>query len=571
MSEPRPLDVVLCWHMHQPQYRRASSGEFQLPWTYLHAIKDYADMAWHLEQNGDARAVVNLTPVLLDQIEDYAGQFARRAFRDPLLRALADPESVPSDDLARLIEACFRANAERMIRRHAPYQRLRDAYDSARTGGFHGYLSTRFLTDVCVWYHLAWLGESIAREDARAIRLQEKATDFDETDRSDLIDLMGEVVRGIIGRYRALAANGRVELSTSPYTHPILPLLIDFIVARESQPDASLPHAPEYPGGVARAQAHVRAAIASHAGRFGKRPAGCWPSEGAISKASLSLLASSGFAWGASCETVLVRSLGAAGADLPPREAILYKPYVVGDASGRGIAMFFRDVRLSDLIGFRYADWHADDAIANFVGELEGIARSTAEHDAPIVSIILDGENAWEHYPENGFYFLSGLYRALSSHASLRLTTFSEHLVRNAPASRLDTLVAGSWVYGTLSTWIGEPAKNRAWDLLVAAKTDFDGAVAAGSLTGERLALVEAQLKVCEGSDWFWWFGDENPARTVSDYDRLFRDHIADLYRLMGVEAPASVGAVIGVGVGSPEHGGSMRANPATSSDGIHP
>lgn len=255
---------------------------------------------------------------------------------------------------------------------------------------------------------------------------------------------------------------------------------------------------------------------------------------------------------------------------MPPREAILYHPYMVKTGEGGNIALFFRDVRLSDLIGFRYADWHADDAVANLVGELEGIAAAVATQHAPIVSIILDGENAWEHYPENGFYFLSGLYRALSSNPALRPTTFSEYLMRNAPASRLDTLVAGSWVYGTLSTWIGEPAKNRAWDLLAAAKTDFDKAVDSGSLTGERFTAAEAQLKVCEGSDWFWWFGDDNPAQTVSDYDRLFRDHIADLYKLMGVEAPADVGAVIGVGAGSPEHGGTMRANPAPA-DGVHP
>jgi len=557
--------------MHQPQYRRASTGEFQLPWTYLHALKDYADMAWHLEQNRDARAVVNLTPVLLDQIDDYADKFATRSFRDPRLRALAHPESVPADDVPELIEAFFRANAERMIRRNAPYQRLRDAYVSARAGGFHGYLSTRFLIDVCVWYHLAWLGESIAREDARAIRLREKGADFDAADRAALIALMGEVIGSIVDRYKALASGGRIELSTSPYAHPILPLLIDFGVAHESVPDAPLPNAPSYPGGLARAQAHVHAGLESHGGRFGKKPAGCWPSEGAVSTASLALLASNRFAWAASCETVLTRSLGAARAPMPLREEILYRPYIIDASEGRGIALFFRDVRLSDLIGFRYADWHADDAVANFVGELEDIARSVADHEAPVVSIILDGENAWEHYPENGFYFLSGLYRTLSSHPSLRLTTFSEHLVRSAPTARLDTLVAGSWVYGTLSTWIGDAAKNRAWDMLAAAKADFDKAVATGALAGDRLVAAEAQLKVCEGSDWFWWFGDDNPAETVSDYDRLFRDHIADLYELMGVRAPASVGAVIGVGHGAPEHGGAMRANPASTSDVGHP
>jgi alpha-amylase/alpha-mannosidase (GH57 family) len=242
------------------------------------------------------------------------------------------------------------------------------------------------------------------------------------------------------------------------------------------------------------------------------------------------------------------------------------------DAGDEGnIALFFRDVRLSDLIGFRYADWHADDAVANLVGELEGIAAAVADQHAPVVSIILDGENAWEHYPENAFYFLSALYQALGAHPGIRLTTYSEYLMRNVPTAKLDPLVAGSWVYGTLSTWIGEPAKDRAWDLLAAAKSDFDDAVSSGSLAGDRLVAAEAQLKVCEGSDWFWWFGDDNPAETVSDYDRLFRDHIRDLYQLLGVRVPEATGAVIGVGHGAPEHGGTMRANPESVADGGHP
>ena len=570
MSEKRPLDVVLCWHMHQPQYKRASTSTFQLPWTYLHALKDYSDMAWHLEQNRDARAVVNLTPVLLDQLDDYAEQFANGRYHDPMLQALDDPSSVSDNDLVGLIEACFRANADRIIRRHPPYQRLRDAYDSAKAGGFNDYLSRRFLADVSVWYHLAWLGESIARADPRAQWLRDKGEDFSAADRHQLMGLMGEIVQGIVPRYAALASGGRIELSTSPYSHPILPLLIDFDAARESIPDAVLPAARTYPGGAERAVAQVRAAIASHASRFGKPPAGCWPSEGAVSKAALAMLAGNGFAWTASCETVLMRTLAASGAPATPRSEFLYQPYLA-DGGGRSIATFFRDVRLSDLIGFRYADWHADDAVANLVGEIDGIAHAVEGHEAPVVSIILDGENAWEHYPENGFYFLSGLYRALSAHPGLRLTTFSEHLSRSAPPVRLDSLVAGSWVYGTLSTWIGESAKNRAWDLLAAVKSAFDAAVASGSLSGDRLAAAEAQLKVCEGSDWFWWFGDDNPADTVRDYDRLYRDELWDLYALVGADAPGEVTSVIGVGRGQPEHGGSMRSNPMPQPSDVRP
>jgi alpha-amylase/alpha-mannosidase (GH57 family) len=567
MSESRPLDVVFCWHMHQPQYRRAIDGSYQLPWTYLHAIKDYPDMAWYLEHVPGARAVVNFTPVLLDQIDDYRAQFAARAFRDPLLRALQAPAAVPADDRPAIVEGLFRANVERMILRYPEYRRLRETYQSAHGGDRLGCLSDGYLGDLAVWYHLAWLGETIKRTDDRAQRLRAKGADFDDGDRSALLALMGETIDRIVPRYRALAEAGRIELSTSPYAHPIVPLLIDFAAAHESLPNAPLPGAARYPGGVERAAAHLDAARKAHRSWFGAKPAGCWPSEGAISSAATALFADAGFTWTASCESVLGNSLRAGGGALSPRAQYLYKPYVVGGADRR-LPCFFRDVHLSDLIGFRYADWHGDDAVANFVSELEAIADATAGDAMPIVSVILDGENAWEHYPENGYYLLSGLYRAIAAHPRLRLTTFAEHLARAPVMETLDTLVAGSWVYGTLSTWIGEKDKNQAWDLLVHAKTDFDAAVASGRLAGDRLAVAERQLKVCEGSDWFWWFGDYNPAQTVSDFDTLFRDHIRDLYALIGVQTPPEVDAVIGVGAGAPTHGGTMRENPALDASG---
>jgi alpha-amylase/alpha-mannosidase (GH57 family) len=560
MTENRPLDVILCWHMHQPQYRRSVDGRYQLPWTYLHAVKDYTDMAWHIERCPEARAVVNFTPVLLDQLDDYATQFATSNFRDPLLAALAQPELVAAAERPEIVAALFRANVERMVNRFPPYARLYDLYRSALASDQADSLSDAYIGDAVVWYHLAWLGETVRRTDVVAQRLVDKALGYDAADRAAMLEVLGSAISGVVPRYHALAEQGRIELSTSPYAHPILPLLIDFAAARESLPDAPLPVSASYPGGALRAAEHLRAAIDSHRAHFGTPPAGCWPSEGGISRSSIALTAAAGFAWTASCESVLVRSLQTRDGGLSPRPDYLYKPYrVKGD--GIELPCFFRDMHLSDLIGFRYAQWHGDDAVANLVGELEGIAESTASQEAPVVSIILDGENAWEHYPENGYYFLSGLYRAISSSRRLRLTTFSEYLRRKQPGTLLDGLVAGSWVYGTFSTWIGDPEKNRAWDLLARAKTDFDRALTSGLLSATEIDRAEAQLKVCEGSDWFWWFGDYNPLQTVSNFDRLFRDHVRDLYALIRLAPPAEIDSVIGVGGGAPVHGGTMREN----------
>jgi alpha-amylase/alpha-mannosidase (GH57 family) len=566
MSDESRLRVVLCWHMHQPEYRDLMRGDYQLHWAYLHAIKDYVDMAAHLEAQPAARAVVNFAPLLLEQIDDYARQVHgfltnRVAIRDPLLAALAGPVlPAGTDGRHALLQSCLRAHERHMIGRFPAYRRLAEM---ARWLDAHPdvmlYVGDQFLVDLIVWYHLAWLGETVRRNDARVRRLMEQARGYSLHDRRELLAVIGELLGGVIGRYRRLAEAGRVELSVTPYGHPILPLLIDLRSAREALPQLPLPLAPAYPGGAERARWHIDAGLKVFERHFGFRPQGCWPSEGAVSQPALALLEAAGLRWAASGQNVYRNSRRPPDADgkSPPLPdlACLHLPYTVGD--GR-LACFFRDDGLSDAIGFRYADWHADDAVGELIHNLEQIAAACEDQAGSVVAIILDGENAWEHYPENGYHFLSALYRRLSEHPGLALTTFSACLDAGPPPTRLDRLVAGSWVYGTFSTWIGEADKNRAWDILVDAKRACDAVLAEGRLDESARARIEQQLAVCEGSDWFWWFGDRNPAGTVRDFERLYRLHLANLYQLLGRESPQYLSQRLSFGGGAPALGGVM-------------
>ncbi len=567
MSDDIRLKVVLCWHMHQPQYRDLVSGAYHLPWTYLHAIKDYTDMAAHLEAVPGARAVVNFAPLLLEQIEDYAKQVEgfltnSLAIRDPLLAALVSPALPPTDEeRISLIKACLRANETRMIGRFPAYRRLADmaAWTVAHAGSLR-YLSNQYLADLLTWYHLAWLGETVRRGDARVKRLIAKEAGYTLHDRRELLTVIGELLSGVIPRYAHLSARGQVELSVTPYAHPIVPLLLDFQCAREVMPQAPLPLLPRYPGGEEQARWHIREGIETFRRHFGIAPAGCWPSEGALSTPSLKLLAEAGFRWAASGEGVLHNSLSRSGhADHDVKEAWLHRRYTVADGD---ISCFFRDDGLSDLIGFTYAGWHADDAVSNLVHHLENIAHCCRAHPEHVVSIIMDGENAWEHYPENAWYFLGALYRRLVEHPGIELTTFSDCL-KTVPPKNLRQLAAGSWVYGTLSTWIGEADKNRGWDMLGDAKRAFDAAVS--RLDEKRLERARRQLAVCEGSDWFWWFGGDNPAATVADFEQLFRQHLTNLYQLIGAEPPEYLAQVFTRGGGAPVHGGVMRPGQLTT------
>jgi alpha-amylase/alpha-mannosidase (GH57 family) len=558
------LKVVLCWHMHQPEYRNYVDGRYQLPWTYLHAIKDYVDMAAIIEQTPGARAVVNFVPVLLDQIEDYAAgvngfMTERRPLRDPLLAALAAREW-PRDHGTRasLIAACLRANERRLINRFPDYRRLAQFAALIRDDkGALGYLDDQYLADILTWYHLAWLGETVRREDQRVKYLLQKGRFFSYEDRLQLLEIIGQLLGSVVQRYRRLAENRRIELSMTPFAHPMLPLLIDFAAAREAVPELSLPGSPTYPGGLERAHWHIKEGIASFKHHFGFAPRGCWPAEGGISTQVVNLLGDYGFEWTASGESVLRNSLALTRAErTEPMEHMLHQAYRVGSSK---TACFFRDDGLSDLIGFTYHDWHADDAVANLLYHLESIAKAHAGDPRRVVSIILDGENAWESYPENGYYFLIALYRRLAEHPRLELTTFSDCLADGIALAELPRLVAGSWVYGTFSTWMGSKDKNRGWDLLCEAKRAFDETMSEATLDEEARKRAVWQLAVCEGSDWCWWFGDYNPADSVSDFERLYRMHLTNLYRFLGREAPRELMQVISTGGGYAEMGGVMR------------
>lgn len=542
--------------MHQPEYRNLQSGDYQLPWTYLHVIKDYVDMAAHLEANSNAKVVVNFAPILLEQIEDYAHQLQNylrndTPLKDPLLATLANPKQpVNADERLQLIKNCKKANKEQQIERYPKFCRLVNIANCLRkTEGAIDYLDSQFISDLVVWYHLAWMGETVKLTDERIQYLLEKEADYTSEDRVKLLTVIADLLANVIKRYRVLAEKGQIELSVTPYAHPIIPLMLDINSTHEAMPDASLPELDSYPGGQQRIEWHLEKGAEIFKHSFGFNPKGCWPSEGAVSTATLSTLADFGFDWAATGGSVLQNSLNSTDT----KGASIHHPFKIKDAN---LACFFRDDGLSDLIGFEYSKWSADDAVANLIGHLETIG-SNDEHE--VVSIIMDGENAWEHFPHNGYHFLNTLYERLANHANIELTTFSACLAEKTEIKPLAKLIAGSWVYGTFSTWIGDSDKNRGWDMLGDVKKCFDRVSSTNRLDKTQHTKAEIQLAVCEGSDWFWWFGDYNPGQAVSDFEKQFRLNLTNLYALLGEQPPSYLTHSFTHGSGDPAMGGAMR------------
>jgi alpha-amylase/alpha-mannosidase (GH57 family) len=492
---------------------------------------------------------------LLEQIDDYAHNVRAHLalntpLNDPLLDALNE---IPSGlgSRAELIRKCLRANAVRLIAPNPAYAQLAALAGYALDNpGALAYLGDSYFFDLAVWYHLAWTGETVYRSDPRLAQLKTQGHAFTASQRRLLLDVIASQIEGLIPRYRALAEAGRVELSMTPYAHPMLPLLLDFHATREAMPEAALPHG-SYPGGKERVRWHLQHGRDVFQRYFGLSPAGCWPSEGGVSTAALQLISDAGFHWVATGGNVLKHSLHFEQAG--PYESCLHIPWQLDQLP---VYCLFRDDGLSDLIGFQYKDWHADDAVANLVSHLEHIADQCPDPHS-VAPIILDGENAWEHYPNNGYHFLHTLYERLSDHPRLNLTTFSALLKDKPHVDKLPRLVAGSWVYGTFSTWMGDKDKNRAWDMLVQAKQAVDKALP--KLDGAARDAALQQLAICEGSDWFWWLGEYNAADTVADFERLYRLQLTRLYRMINQPAPDYLGSVFAHGGGGqPALGGVM-------------
>ncbi|MGM0576334.1 MAG: glycoside hydrolase family 57 protein [Myxococcota bacterium] len=513
------LHVSFLWHMHQPTYADPTTGEVSMPWVRLHALHAYTDMALALEAVPEARATVNWVPGLMDQLEEAAGPRFRE--RERWWRLGSRPPSSLTDEERRFVEErFFSLNHERMLEPHKRYRELRDR---VRLGAR---LDDEELRDLQVWLVLGWCGVG-ARRHPTIVALLEQERAFDERDVEALAEAQREIVAAVPGRWRDLEEAGRAELICSPYYHPILPLLHDLEAGRESDPTTPLPHATfRHPGDAHR---HLARALESHEARFGRRPAGIWPSEGAISAPVARLAASLGVRWMVSDEALLDRALGRRYVGAPER---------LGPWEAEGVAAFFRHHDLSDRIGFVYADWSARAAVRDFVHQLRGLRERVGDRDA-VVTVALDGENCWEHYPGGVMGFLPALYEAISRERGLRLSTLSEALDAVGTGSRrLERLPTGSWIDGNLRTWIGDPVKNRAWDLLAEAREAVGRDMP--TLVEEDPDLADLIMRA-EASDWFWWFGEGHSSAFDAEFDALFRHHLEAIWRRIGRRPPAAL------------------------------
>ncbi len=546
------LYVNLIWHQHQPLYYKDADGVYTRPWVRVHATKDYYDMAAMVAEYSNVHVTFNLTPVLIRQLDDFAAGAKDKYW----VLAEKPADQLTEDEKRFILTRFFDANWDNIIGKYPGYKRLLDKRGGADEAAIEAALtsfSEQDFRDLQIWFNLAWIDpDFLAQEPLKS--LVEKDRGFSEADKEVLFAEIRRIVQEVLPLHRQLQEAGQIEIITTPYAHPILPLLYDTNLALVGNPEAELPAERfSYPND---AIAQLNRAVDVYTEHFGQAPRGLWPSEGAVAQEIVPLVARSGFQWMATGEPVLAASLGIGSFTRDLRETVqeadlLYRPYYVTGPKGEQVAVFFRDWTLSDKVGFTYSGMDGQAAARDLVNRLENIRAQLQEEGAEgphVVSIVLDGENAWEYYQNDGKEFLRAFYQLLSESETLQTVTPSEYLEMFPEQRTLDTLFPGAWFSQNYDTWIGEPEEKTAWEYLARVRYDlskYDMRHTRQAPSEEALAQALDYMYLAEGSDWFWWYGDDQDSGQDEYFDQGFRALLAKVYESLGEPVPAFVNVPI--------------------------
>jgi alpha-amylase/alpha-mannosidase (GH57 family) len=536
------IHLVVLWHMHQPQYRDPETGRYVLPWTRLHALKDYYGMVELLREFTNFHATFNIVPALGAQLEEYASG----KFNEPWFSlAFKNADELTREDKSEILSRAFQVNHEHLMSR---WPRLVELYEWSRpAGGAQALIAftARDWRDLQLLSQLVWMEESWFQKNEVVSRLAAKGKDYTENDKSALREKQLELLRLILPAYRDAASRGQIEISTTPFYHPILPLLCDSDIARVANPSTPLPRRAFRRPEDAREQ--LQLARQYHEKTFGLKPPGLWPSEGSVSDQALSIAAEEGFQWFGTDEGVLGRTLNVGffrdSGGIPANADRLFKPWRIqlGDKSITGL---FRDHHLSDLIGFVYSRMEAKAAAADLHSRLRLLGEKVSGNQPLTVCLFLDGENAWEYYPGNGREFLREFYRRIESDPDFRALTAGEAVAAAAEIPTSTGISPASWINANFDVWIGHSEDVTAWELLWDTREVYARGVEAyktgrpGAPTETALKQAHESLLAAEGSDWCWWFGPEHSTANDAEFDALYRKHLTEIYLALGQVAP---------------------------------
>ncbi len=550
-SGEQPLYLALVWHQHQPLYYKDADDVYTRPWARVHGTKDYYDMAATVAQYPNVHVTFNLTPVLLKQLDDFVTAGAKDKYWVLSEKPAAELTEADKDFILRRF---FDANWDHVIKLHPGYQALLDkrggATDEAVGAALQSFSEQDF-RDLQIWFNLAWMDpDELAQEPLQSLVAKDHG--FVEADKTALFAAVKRILAEIVPLHRQLQDQGQIEVTTTPYAHPILPLINNTDIAKIGNPKAELPGLFAYP---ADAEAQLARSVGIYTQAFGRAPVGLWPGEGAVAQPIVSMVAEAGYRWMATGEPVLAKSLGLDQFTRDAKDTVqqadqLYRPYFVQGESGQPVMVIFRDLLLSDKIGFTYSGTPGVDAAADFMQRLENIRAELVREGASgphLVSVILDGENAWENYPNDGKDFLHALYQQLSESKTVKTVTPSEYLALYPDQKKITYLFPGAWFSANYDTWIGEAEETQAWNYLRQVRAELKRYETSEKTPPSAAALAEAQdfMLLAEGSDWFWWYGADQDSGNDAYFDEGYRALLAKVYTSLGETVPTFVNVPI--------------------------
>ncbi len=557
------LRLIFLWHQHQPFYKDLVTGEYRLPWVRLHGLKDYYGMVKLLDEFPNVHQNFNLVPSLMAQIQDYVEGTAQ----DPFLSVATKPANdLNAKERQFALQYLFQANPANLIGRYPRYRELLEKYrDNAYSPErAEKHFQARDFTDLQVLSQIAWFDEFFL-EDKDVAELIRKERNYSLDDQRFVIARERELMGKVLPAYADAAKKGSIEISATPFYHPILPLVCDTNAGATSSPGLPLPQNRFRHPEDAREQ--IVRALDLHQKVFGVKPQGMWPSEGSVSEEVLAIAHSLGIRWMATDEGVLGRSTGLffqrdGNGRLPAHLAERLYNIHRYESGKTAMNLVFRDHTISDLIGFVYSGMDPNDAAGHLLHNIKEAAQPVlAQGRDAVVSVILDGENAWEYYPKSGREFLRRFYDALQCESNLEAVTVAEAIARHCNFSTLPSLVPGSWINANFNVWIGAPEDNRAWDYLQHARDFY--AQNQGRATEAQQKLAYEEILIAEGSDWNWWYGPEHHSANDRDFDELYRKHLSNIYQALGAMPPDYLS--------QPITGGEVRPAFAPQTAYIHP
>ena len=530
----KKLKVSFLWHMHQPYYLDENTHEFLLPWVRLHSTRGYYDMVKILNSHPNMKVNINLVPALLLQLEKY---FTSNTSDKYYKLSLKNPKDLTEKEKIFILSKFYMINWDVLLPKFPRYDELlkKRGYQINKDISKEALniFTNRDFLDLQVWFNLAWFGFSLVKEEPFLAEMIKKGRDFTQEEKEKILSIQMESMKKIIPLYKEFQEKGQIEISVSPFYHPITPLLYDNKLAKDCMPNIKLPNdvfnAPE------DANMQINKAKRYYEEKFSKQLNGMWPSEGSVSQDVVRLFAENDIKWIATDEQILFNSLSY----VPDRGKTLYSPYKM-NFQDKEINIFFRDVVLSDNIGFKYAKLSAADAANDFYKNLKIIAEHLKnDKNDHIVSVILDGENAWEYYENSGENFLNALYEKIANDDLLESITFNDYLKQYDSSIPLSKIYTGSWINHDFGIWIGNYEENKAWSLLSKTRQFLVSFIKDNSnYNNEKISLAWEELYQAEGSDWFWWYGDNFSTENDDEFDNLFRKHLKNVYQILDIAIP---------------------------------